>query len=112
MANQHGTNYGYQRHRRARENACPECLEAHRVYRNGLTAKAAAAVAAGYGEALDDELPVEEPLNVLADHRENLRTIRAAMRAQTSARVLPGLSRQRDALVAVIVAAEAQAAAQ
>lgn len=109
MAEQHGTNYGYQLHYRAGEKACPECRDAHRVYRAGLRAKASAAVAADYGAALDTEQPVEQPLDVLADHRENLRIVRAAMRNPGAVRSLPGLSKRRAELVAAIAQAEAAA---
>lgn len=29
----HGTNGGYQQHRRRGEDACSECIEAHRIFR-------------------------------------------------------------------------------
>jgi hypothetical protein len=109
MAAQHGTNSGYQQHYRAGEEPCADCREAHRAYRAGLRAREAAAAAASYGEALDSEEPVEEPLDVLADHRENLRIVRAAMRDGAAVRSLASLSKRRAELVAVIAQAEAAA---
>lgn len=109
MTEQHGTNSGYQRHRRAGEPACPECREAHRIYRAGLRAKTAETAAAGFAEALDAEPAVPEALDVLADHRENLRIVRAAMRDPGAVRSLAGLSKRRAELVAVIAQAEAGA---
>ena len=109
MAEQHGTNYGYQLHYRAGEPPCPECRGAHRVYRAGLRAKAAEAAATSHAEALDAEPAVPEALDVLADHRENLRIVRAAMRDPGAVRSLAGLSKRRAELVAVIAKTEAAA---
>ncbi|WP_222595550.1 hypothetical protein, partial [Kocuria flava] len=88
MSEQHGTNASYQAHYRAGEEPCPECREAHRLYRAGLRAKAADAAAASYGAALDAEPAVPEGLDVLADHRENLRIVRAAMRDPAAVRAV------------------------
>ncbi|MFI7585380.1 hypothetical protein ACH9DO_16545 [Kocuria sp. M1N1S27] len=107
MNQQHGTNSGYQRHRRAGERACPKCREAHRVYRAGLRAKTSDAAAAGFAEALNAEPEVSEGLDVLADHRENLRYVRAAMRDPGAVRSVASLSKRRAELVAVIAQAEA-----
>lgn len=109
MNQQHGTNPGYQAHYRAGEQPCPECREAHRLYRGGLRAKAAEAAAISHAETLDAEPAVPEGLDVLADHRENLRIVRAAMRDPSAVRSLAGLSKRRVELVAVIAKAETAA---
>ena len=63
---------------------------------------AAAKAAASFQEAIDNEPVIDGVLDELWEARENLRLVRAAMRAGKSPRDVAALSKQRVELVARI----------
>lgn len=102
MAERHGDHAGYLAHRRRGEQACQPCLDGEAEYKRMERLNAKAQAAKDFAAALESEPAVAEGLDVLADLRENLRFVRAAMRNVKSTRELPALSKQRAELVAQI----------
>ena len=106
MPIKHGTWGGFQAHRRAEEDACKECKEAAAIYKREYRADKRAQAAENFTIALNEEPEIEERLDELWEQRENLRMVRAAMRANPSPRDMASLSKQRMDLVARITEIE------
>lgn len=97
-----GTVTAYNRHRRAREAPCKACAEAKAnggtaERANKVTEKASKATYSAYGEALAIEPEVSADLDRLAELREALRGVRAAMRTSSPMHIA-GLSKERREL--------------
>lgn len=106
MPEQHGTWGAYQAHRRADEEACGPCKKAAAAYKREYRLDKKAKAAENFTVALDDEPEIEDRLDELWEQRENLRMVRAAMRANPSPRDMASLSKQRMELVARITEIE------
>lgn len=97
-----GTITAYNRHRRERESPCKPCREAKANEgtpgkAKKVTEKASKATSTLYTEALREEPEVEENLDRLAELRDALRGVRAAM-ASSSPMHIAGLSKERREL--------------
>lgn len=96
-----GTITAYNRHRRARENPCEPCRRAKKSEKTGTaetakktTEKAARATSGTFAETLAAEPDVTENLDRLAELREALKGVRAAMRCSSPMHIA-GLSKER-----------------
>lgn len=96
---EHGTRTGYNRCVERSGGACDACKAAAREYEAQRRLDAAAKAAASFQDAINNEPVIDGVLDELWEARENLRLVRAAMRAGKSPRDVAALSKQRLELV-------------
>lgn len=99
-----GTPAAYRRHLRNHEPPCEACREAAAKYKRGLRQVRKRLAAAPVVLAVAEAAPVPDVIDVVADAKENLRIVAAAM-AAAPPQALAGLSKRRQELVDFIVGA-------
>lgn len=104
--NKHGTQYAYERHLKLGIPACKECLAANSEHTRKVKEKSKKASASVYMEALETEPDVTENLDRLAELRDQLKQVRAAM-ATSSQMHIAGLSKERREIAKEIKELEA-----
>lgn len=92
--NKHGTKYAYERHLKLGIPPCEDCLAANKTHTEKTRKNSTKASANVYMEALESEPEVEENLDRLAELRDQLKQVRAAM-ATSSQMHIAGLSKER-----------------
>lgn len=100
----HGTPAAYRRHLRHGEKPCEACRLAVAEYKRNLRQTHKRLNALPVALAVAEAAPVPEEIDAVADARENLRVITAAM-AAAPPQALAGLSKRRQELVEFISSA-------
>lgn len=93
-----GTPAAYRRHKRKGEDVCGPCAEANRSDKNARMDEDRAVSGAAVGLALSAESDVDE-VDALAEAKDNLRIVRAALRSEPPHNTIAALTKRRDELV-------------
>jgi len=93
-----GTLAAYRRHKRNDEPVCDPCAEANRADKNGRKDQERELSGAAFTAALESEAEVDE-LDPLAEAKDNLRILRAALRADPPHNTIAALTKRRDEAV-------------
>lgn len=93
-----GTLAAYRRHKRKDEPVCGPCAEANRADKNERKDQERELSGLAVGVALESESDVDE-LDPLAEAKDNLRILRAALRADPPHNTIAALTKRRDEAV-------------
>ena len=93
-----GTLAAYRRHKRNDEPVCEPCAEANRLDKNDRKDQERESSGLAVGAALAVEADVDE-LDALAEAKDNLRILRAALRADPPHNTIAALTKRRDEAV-------------